>query len=267
MSKWLRKYRRKFLTGYGILLIVMSAFGMSFIVTHSQFIFNILASTVTSLSTATTTMFFRPYGDTTMKIDGTTSVDVNINARVPVNAIGVTISFPKDAIEILGISKEKSFFDLWTEDTTISEDTGEIHFSGGTTKAGGVMGTGTVITLLVRAKTSGRAQLSFSSVQVYPSDGSGDPLTIATHPISYTIEEQKKSDAGGASVPATGGSIIGGMTRLPPPDPDLNGDGRINLVDLSILTFRMLGGYDPRYDLNLSGSLGLDDLSVLMSKL
>lgn len=255
---------QRLLTGYGIALIVISALGLSFVAARSGAILNILASSITSLGGTTTTIFFRAYGDRTLKQDGTTSIDVNINAKVPVNALGATISFPKDTIEVVGISKEKSFFDLWTEDTSISEDTGEIHFSGGTTKVGGIMGTGTVITLMVRARAPGTAELKFISVQVYPSDGSGDPLSTATHSISYTITERSEAGVISSSGAAVSAPAIGAPLQV---NPDLNGDGRITLVDLSILTFKMLGTYDSRYDLNLNGSVGLDDLSILMAKI
>lgn len=260
MSRAFRKSSRRLLGSYSTLLIVGSALGMSFLAAHSQTFLNILASSITSFGGATTTMYFRSYGEKTLQQDGTTSIDVNINAKVPVNALGVTISFPKDTIEIIGISKEKSFFDLWTEDTSISEDSGEIHFSGGTTKHNGVMGTGTVITLMVKAKKPGTAELRFTDVQVYPSDGSGDPLNTSTHPISYTIEEKTPE-----GVISSGGAPVNNAPMHV--NPDISGDGRVNLVDLSILTIRMLGTYDSRYDLNLNGSVGLDDLSVLMTKL
>ncbi len=261
MSGRFRKSSRRLLGSYSTLLIVGSALGMSFLAANSQTFFNILASSITSFGGASTTMYFRSYGEKTLQQNDTTSIDVNISTKIPVNALGVTISFPKDTVEIVGISKENSFFDLWTEDTSISEDSGQIHFSGGTTKQGGVMGTGTVITLMIKARKLGTAELRFTDVQVYPSDGSGDPLNTTTHPISYTIEEKapegRVSSSGGASISNAPTTV----------NPDLNGDGKISLVDLSILTIKMLSAYDSRYDLNLNGSVGLDDLSVLMSKL
>lgn len=259
---------RSELTAYGIALIIVFAFGSSLLIMNSKILLDILASSVTSLNGATTTIFFRSYGTTVLKPEGTTSVDVNIHTKIPINALGATISFPREAIEIVGISKEKSFFDLWTEDTKISENDGEIRFSGGTTKIGGVTGTGTVLTILVRAKVPGKAQLKFEEVQVYPSDGSGMEVSTLTKPISYTIEDASSSAGSPAPVsPSGGGSIISGVQSTPLPSADLNEDGKINLVDLSILTIKMLSGYDSRYDFNLNGSVGLDDLSILMSKI
>jgi hypothetical protein len=147
----------------------------------------LLASNIASLSGATTTVFFAPYGDETLDLGSTTSIDIDVSTSVPINAVGATISFPKDTLEIVSICKGNSFFNLWTEDTSISEDTGQIHFSGGTTRRGGVVGTSTMLTLMVRAKTPGTAQLAFTDIQVYPSDGTGRPISTQTRSISYTI--------------------------------------------------------------------------------
>lgn len=226
-------------------------------------LFDLLASTISSFASATTTVYFMPYSDENLVTGDTVSIDVNINTRVPIDAFGATIGFPKDTIEIVSISKEKSFFDLWTEDTTIAEDTGEIRFSGGTTKRGGIMGTGTVLTLTIKAKNPGTAELLFKNVQVYPYSVSGKPLETEMRPLTYSITKAKKQPALSGGSPGENAVTTGSV----PPNPDLNGDGRINLIDLSILTFKMLSTYDPRYDLNINGSVGLDDLSILLSKM
>src|SRR6185437_2677548 len=75
--------------------------------------FNLLAST--SLSGATTTVFFTPYSNDTLTDGSTTEIDININTRVPINALGATIDYATDTLEVVGIDKQKSFFDLWTE--------------------------------------------------------------------------------------------------------------------------------------------------------
>ncbi len=263
MQKKPRTPNRTRVIGYSIggmlvFLLVVAPF-----VINTGAFFDLLASSISSFGSATTTVFFMPYGDENLSLGDTVSIDVNINTKVPINALGATIAFPKGALEIVSISKEKSFFDLWTEDTTIAEDTGEIRFSGGTTKQGGIMGTGTVLTLTVKAKTPGQAQLLFKNVQVYPYSDSGKALETKMRPITYTINEAKPSVAASGGAPAASPPGPGAV----PPNPDLNGDGKINLIDLSILTFEMLRPYNPRYDLNMNGSVGLDDLSILLSKM
>ncbi len=259
----LRRHIRARLTRLNVALLLSVTLGVaSLVAIHPNAILGLLASSLSSIGGTTTTVFFTPYGDETIPPGTTTTIDININTRVPINALGATISFSKDTLEIVGISKERSFFDLWTEDTSIDEDSGEIHFSGGTTKQGGLMGTGTMLTLTVRTKTPGSALLQFKNVQVFPSNDTGKPIDTDTRTITYTI---KTPDT---LVVAGGGSS--GAPSAPtatPPNLDLNGDGKINLVDLSILIFKMLGPYDPRYDFNMNGSVGLDDLSIMLSKM
>ena len=166
MHKLGRAVSLKRLRGYSIAIIVVLLLGVSVLVIHLG-VLDQLASSISSFGGATTTVFFMPYGEESLSPGGITSIDVNINTKVPINALGATISFPKESFDIVGISKEKSFFNLWTEDTTIAEGLGEIRFSGGTTKRGGVMGTGTVFTITVRAKGSGSAELQFKNTRIY----------------------------------------------------------------------------------------------------
>ena len=253
--------RTKSITHYCLILFLLGVLGVAACVVNTGAILDLLASSISSFAGATTTVYFMPYGDDTLSVGSTTSIDVDINSKTSINALGATISFPRDALEIISISKEKSFFDLWTEDTSIAEDSGEIHFSGGTTKQGGLTGTGTVLTLMVRAKISGPAEILFKNVQVYPSDETGKEVETRTRSLSYTIEDAHIAQA----VKSTSGA--GSAPTRNNPNPDLNGDGKINLVDVSILVFKMLESYNPRYDLNSNGSVGIDDLSILLSKM
>ena len=260
MQKRVRSGRRRLTRtdlyiGIFVLLLCSAPFAIK---TYN--LFDVLASAISSLNASTTTVFFVPYGDETMLPGGTTSIDININTKIPINALGATISYPKDTLDIIGISKEKSFFDLWTEDTTIAESSGEIRFSGGTTALGGKIGTGTLLTLMVRAKNAGQAELSFKNIEVYPSNDTGREVDTQTRNITFTVQ--------GVRVKTTvGGTGASGSVAAITPNPDLNGDGKINLIDLSILTFKILSGYNPRYDLNTNGSVGLDDLSILLTKM
>jgi hypothetical protein len=51
------------------------------------------------------------------------------------------------------------------------------------------------------------------------------------------------------------------------PNPDFSGDGKVTLVDVSILSIKIFGSYNPQYDLSGDGKLGLADLSVLFTKM
>src|SRR6185503_3353340 len=124
-------------------------------------ILGLVAAATSSLSRSPVILEMLPYHDRTLDVGEAEQIDVFVDTEVPINAIGTTITFPKDSVEVLGFSKEKSFFDLWTEETAIDEDDGAVHFSGGTVRSGGLVGTGTVLTLTVRPKKSGRITFDF----------------------------------------------------------------------------------------------------------
>lgn len=233
-------------------------------------ILGLVASVTSSITRAPVTLYMTPYDEETLQSfllrpDEVRNINISVNARVPINALGATILFPKDSIEILGFTKEKSFLDLWTEETAINEDSGEIHFSGGTTRVGGMMGTGTIITLHVRGKKSGTSEIFFKDAQVYPNDGSGEMIHTDMHALSFTVPEPIRI-APVASNAQPNTQIISQPQKTLPPNPDVNEDGKINLLDVSIMFTRLVMPYDPRFDLNSDGAINIADVSVVMSK-
>jgi hypothetical protein len=234
-------------------------------------IFSQIAAATSSLSQVPATLYLIQYEDGDPYVGETRNIDIAINARTPINAVGATIKFPQDSLEVLGFSKEKSFFDLWTEETAINEDTGEIHFSGGTTRAGGLMGTGTVLTITVRAKKAGTQTLSIKDSEVYADDGKGTLLINDSRTLSFNALPQPVSIASGARPTTISNSASTNSLSQPskplPKSADLNGDGVINLIDMSIMIIHMMmAPYDQRYDLNMDGNINISDLSILLSQ-
>ena len=222
----------------------------------------LLASATTSLSGTPVTVYFFPQTSSNIHIGDVTDVDIDINAAVPINAVGITVLYPKDSLEIIGISKQKSFFDLWTEDTVIKESSGELHFSGGTTRKGGLVGTSTMLTVSFRAKKIGDATVSVEDLQVYAADGAGTLENSWSRTLTIT-----------ASLPTLNSSLAktpvdSASSTIPVPHKvlgDFDGDGKVTLVDASILMLHMLMPYDPQFDLDNNGSIGFSDLSVLFA--
>ena len=231
-------------------------------------IVGLFAAATSSLALSPAVMYFIPYSSTTLSPGETVEVDVNINARVPVNALGITIKFPTDMIDVVGFSKQRSFLDLWTEDTSIREDSGEIHFSGGTTRTGGLLGTSTALTITLQAKRPGTATLTFENADVYASDGTGALLASKNRSITFTIPSPAPSPTVTIAAPASSGALVLSNSVSAPqaPSADFNNDGSVNLVDMSILVLHTLGSYDTRYDLNMDGVITISDLSILYSK-
>jgi len=243
---------------------VLVAIGLVTFTVRGVDIFALVAAATSSLLQAPVTLYLTSYDDLDMQVGDIKKIDVDVNARVAINAVGATIKFPQDSMEVLGFTKEKSFFDLWTEETAISEDVGEIHFSGGTTRSGGMTGTSTILTLTVRAKKSGQSSFYFKDSQVYSDDGKGTQLDNDARPISFSVLPQ-----------ASPTNVSSGASVAPSPQPvkplpksaDLNSDGYINLIDMSIMIIHMMmAPYDQRYDLNVDGFVNISDLSILLSQ-
>jgi hypothetical protein len=154
------------------------------------------------------------------------------------------------------MSKERSFLTLWTEETVIREDSGEIHFSGGTTEHGGITGSTTALTISVRAKHPGSAQIYFKEAHVLASDGHGTTVESVGTPFTYHIQTPTLSGGGGTN-----------QAPLPPVShsPDINGDGFVSLADISILLMGIEKPYEARLDLNNDGSISIADLSVSLA--
>ncbi len=231
---------------------------------HGVIIATIVVSTTVLIPTATPViMYLTPVGTGTIAPGETTDIEVNVNARTPIDSLGATLSYPKDVLEVVGMSKEKSFFDLWTEDLVLHEDSGQIVFSGGTTRKDGLVGTGTIMTLTVRGKTAGEATLSFDNVNIYPHDGSGKAIHAERRSLTFAIAPKMSPSPQSFISKPTTQQLVANR-----PQSDINGDGKVTLTDLSILMTGLLSSpYNPRHDLNGDGVVSLSDLSVALAHL
>jgi hypothetical protein len=227
---------------------------------HGVLMFALLATTAVTFDGGTTTLFFMPRGGEKVRVGDTVEIDVNVNTRTAINALGATVAFPREHLEIVAISKEASFLDLWTEETAIKESAGEIHFSGGTFREGGLSGTGTMLTLTVRALRPGEARLAFKDAEVYSHDGRGLVVDKRLHAVELIVAPREPHQP-----PGTSETVVTKKTEGP--TSDFNGDGRVTLVDASILTFHLFRPYEPRFDLDVDGRVGLSDISILFSRM
>src|SRR6185436_17057801 len=110
------------------LVVVVALTGVVTLSLRGVDILGLVAAATSSLSRSPVILEMLPYHDRTLDVGEAEQIDVIVDTEVPINAIGTTITFPKDSVEVLGFSKEKSFFDLWTEETAIDEDDGAVHF-------------------------------------------------------------------------------------------------------------------------------------------
>jgi hypothetical protein len=241
MKAFVRKHKRKIIVGHGIGIAIL-----------------VLSGILGLQDNARTTVFFMPRGGTTVPSGEAVVVDVLINTRTAVNVVGATVTV-SPLFDIISIDKTDSALELWTEER-VDHDTGDIRFSGGTPRRGGLIGNATLLTLSLKARQAGDATLELHNVEAFASDGRGAVVETASRSLKYTVHEAEEHSA------SSGGG--GGQQDTPlAPNPDVNNDGVVSLIDISIMTIKILGAYNPLYDLNQDGSLGIPDLSFLFSHL
>lgn len=252
---------RRIPLGYGILGIITATVATVLVLGNTTSLLSLVASSASSLGSHEAVLFFMPEEGKMIAKDQTVRIDIRVNTKVPINAVGATLLYPPEQLEIIGISKEDSFLDLWTEETSIDEKDGEIRFSGGTLASGGHTGLGTVLSLSVRAKTVGRIELLFKDAEVFGHDGRGKTLESEARSFAY-ISKENNSNLGRA-VQQTAQETVPRREAVT----DFNDDGRTSLADLSILAVQLISTYNTHYDIDGDGSVNLKDLSILFTKM
>ncbi len=244
---------------HAVAVLVLLTASTTVLINRGDSIVTLIAGSAASMGNETV-LYISPHSSSTLKVGETTDVDIRINTKTPINTVGATIKFPEDMIEIVGISKENSFLDLWTEETSIKEKLGEVHFSGGTIEGGGLSGIGTIVTLSLKAKKSGSAQLSFKDAQIFAADGKGTEVQSSKRIYTFEIPDE---------APASGSTAASKMNdeTLAPPTIDFNGDGKVNVVDLSIIAIQIIAPYNAKYDLDRDGACNLADLSIFFARM
>ena len=148
----------------------------------------------------------------TYKVGDVFSVNVVVSSySQSMNAVSGTISYPKNDLSIVGISKNNSILSTWlppgATGPTYSTSAGTISFEG--VLIGGYSGgPKTVFTTTFKVKNAGTAKLTFRNGTVLANDGKGTNLTQVLTPGSYKLAL--------ASTPAITGSVKPATTATPP---------------------------------------------------
>ncbi len=135
---------------------------------------------------------------TTLSSGNISTLSVVINSEgVAVNNAEAKIIFPTDLLEVVSVSKSGSIFSLWVEEPTYSNITGVIGFNGGVPNPGFNGQNGTVLSIVVKAKKTGQANIIFSDAAVRANDGLGtDVLSLKSGKTLSIIEKTETSIVG-----------------------------------------------------------------------
>ena len=215
-----------------------------------------------SLSNSPTQMSISPlYGTST--INETFTVAITIRSDIPVNAFKGIVYFDASKLYIESINYNTSIADLWAEEPWYSNGDGTLSFIGGTTKKGGFIGEGELVTVTFKSIRTGQSRINLSEVRILQHDGLGTDAEVAA-PIDalFTVSSETLD----AQTVETAVSPDQNIVVLPVGlSTDLNKDGLQNIIDISIF-MRDLSSQNKRSDFNSDGVVGTSDLSIILQQ-
>jgi hypothetical protein len=136
--------------------------------------------------THSATLDFSP-ANTTATVDDSVAISLLLNTDgASANAAESHLSFPVSLLEVQSLTKE-SLFSYWPDDPTYSNIAGTIFFSGGLPHPGYNGSSGNIVTINVKAKAAGTAQICQTSVIITADTDAGSDLSNGTQCATITI--------------------------------------------------------------------------------
>ena len=184
-------------------------------------------------------------------------IGVYVTAHVPVNAVDISLDFPKNQIQIIGIDTGESVITLWTEEPYIKNN--EVVMRGGTFRKG-FLGDHLIATINARAIETGAAKFSVSTVMLLAGDGSGSKVTVSktgdeTATLFITKEDGTENNVNVVGVQGSASVVI--VT-------DIDQDGKVTLSDIS----RFMAAWSSKssvYDFNGDGTMTFRDFGIILA--
>lgn len=171
----------------------------------------------------TATLYFSPsYGSFDVGSTFTVGIYVSSTAQA-MNAASGVISFPKDKLEVISLSKTDSIINLWVQEPTFSSSDGTVSFEGIILNPAFTGSTGKILSATFKAKAGGDTSLSFSSGSVLANDGMGTNILDSLGTAQFSLNEPVSGpQAPAAETP----SVVSGTPAAPKisspthPDPE-----------------------------------------------
>lgn len=115
---------------------------------------------------------------------------VSIYASSPdqaMNAVSGVVSFPKDKLDVVSLSKDESVINLWVRDPSVSATLGQVNFEGVVLNPGFIGSSGKILKIIFRIKTSGDALIQFASGSILANDGVGTNILTGFGKASFSL--------------------------------------------------------------------------------
>ncbi len=169
------------------------------------------------------TLYLSP-GSGTYSTGKNFTVSIRTNtAGQAMNAADGVINFPTDKLQVIGLSKAGSVFNLWVQEPSYSNSgaMGNLHFEGVVLNPG-FTGDGKILDITFQVRNEGTGSVAFASGSVLANDGEGTNILTGMTGGTYTFQR--------SVVPVSEGSL--------PPRPYLkhytkNPDGESVLFNVS----------------------------------
>ncbi len=193
-----------------------------------------------------------------VKSGETFQIGIYVSAHVPVNAVNISLEFPKEQIKVVSIDKGQSVLTLWTEEPHVEGN--KVSLTGGTFRRGFV-GDHLIATINAKAIQTGLAKFSVDTVDLLAGDGSGSKVTVTkTDKESATLVI---SSADGTALTSTDAVGIKGEASVVIVT-DIDGDGKVTLADIS----RFMSAWASKnatFDFNGDGVMSFRDFGIILS--
>ena len=126
----------------------------------------------------------------TLTVGDTYTLELRVQADVPVNTYSTTLSFPNDRLRVVGTDDTNSVVDLWVEEPQVSNEAGVITLAGGSLLPDGFTGEDTLLTITVEAVAAGTAEITFADGALFAHDGAGTAVALTPFaPLVLTITD------------------------------------------------------------------------------
>lgn len=123
----------------------------------------------------------------------TASVVLNTEGK-SVNAADGQLSFNPRELQVVGVSRGSSIFNLWTEEPTFSNSAGTVSFGGGS-PSGYKGSNGTIVSVTFKPLGAGTPKVSFKSGSVLAADGMGTNVLTGMSGGTFTIAAKGETPA------------------------------------------------------------------------
>lgn len=150
---------------------------------------------------------------TTITAGNIVSVTISTNTQgEAINNAEGSLQFPTDLLEVVSVSKSPSIFTLWVEEPQFSNGTGEVSFNGGIANPGYTGTSGSIASVVFRAKKSGIANLILTDAAVRKNDGLGTDILTSKNGSTITISQSpveiKPVDPVATPIPTEAKSVV-----------------------------------------------------------